>query len=130
MQHLYIYQYNDKISNSTVFFVMRVFLFKPFFVNVSVYLIKIWFILFICKWYHFVLFKVSYLHYVLIQGFTKLLDAVFTSLYIMIIFFIIKCPYCWLKFAQGICLPNFVADDFSKLILHPSILLIKDSRST
>ena len=34
-----------------------------------------------------------------------------------------------IEYPQGICLPIFVMDDFSKLFLHPSILLIKDSKS-
>ena len=32
-----------------------------------------------------------------------------------------------IDYRHGICSPTFVADDFSKLFLHPSIILTKDS---
>ena len=34
-----------------------------------------------------------------------------------------------IEYAQGICLPIFVAEEFSGLFAHPSIFLIKDSKS-
>ena len=34
-----------------------------------------------------------------------------------------------IEYTQGICPPTFAVNDFSKLFWHPSIILIKDSRS-
>ena len=33
-----------------------------------------------------------------------------------------------IKYTHGICSPTFLADDFLKFFLHPSVFLIKDSR--
>ena len=40
------------------------------------------------------LFKINYLHSILSQGFAKLLRPIFTSLYIMLIFYVFKWQYC------------------------------------
>ena len=65
-----------------------------FFANVADFSFFIWFLLFV-----FVngaisfFFKVNYLYCVLSWEFTKLFHATFTSLYIILIFYAIICPY-------------------------------------
>ena len=91
------------VFNFTIVFIISVFMFKPFFANMTVNLIKIWFVLLVCLWYPFLFFNVSYLQCVLPYGFAKLFmqfSPLYTScffsmsfVYIMLIFYVIKCPY-------------------------------------
>ena len=47
----------------------------------------------------------------------------------MFIFYATKFPNSRIEYPQGTCSLTLDVDYFSKLFLHPSILLIKDSRS-
>ena len=64
-----------------------------------------------------------------LKGLQNFSITIFTSVYIMLIFYATKFRNSRTEYPQGICSPTLDVDYFSKLFLHPSILLIKDSRS-
>ena len=98
-----------------VVFIISVLMFEMFYGNVVDFCLFILFLLFICQWYYFLLFKVNYFHSVHSEAFLSLFHAIVTSVYIMLIF-------CTITY-------TFVVDDLSKLFLHSFFLLIKNLRS-
>ena len=48
----------------------------------------------------------------------------------MLVFFMIKSPNFDMEYPQGIFSPILVVEDFSGLLAHPSIFLIKNSMSS
>ena len=127
------------VFNFTIVFIISVFMFKPFFANMTVNLIKIWFVLLVCLWYPFLFFNVSYLQCVLPYGFAKLLMQ-FSPLYTSCFFLCYLYTSCLFSMSsnvhivdieclQGICSHTFVVHDFSGLFSDPSTFLIKGSRS-
>ena len=77
---------------------------------------------------YFFLIRINYLHCVLSSGFIKLIYAIFTTIYIILIFMLSNEDIVDIEKPDGICLPEFVTDEFSGLYLHPSIIFIKQLR--
>ena len=119
------------VPNFAVVFIISVFMFELFYRNVVDFCLFIQFLLFICQWYCFLLFKVNYLYCVCIMKHSQNFFMQYSPLH----------TSCWFsipshvhivdtEYPQEICSPTFVVDDLSKLLFHPYIFLIKDSRST
>ena len=104
-----------KISNFTIFSIFQIFM---FFTNVTDLYIFIWFLLLFCQ----------YCFYCVIFLITKLFRAIFTSEYIMLIFYDSKWRYRRHKNFHGKCPLSFVVDEFSRLFLHTSVFSIIHSR--
>ena len=120
--HLCIYQYNF-----TIIFIIRAFIFELFCKNRRFLFFHAIPAVFF-EWYYFLICKVNYLHCVLTQRFTKPFQS--SPLYTSRLFSIPSNTHIVdTKCQQGICSPSLVVDDFSGLFLHPSTVLIKDSRS-
>ena len=78
---IWILKNNINIINNILIIIVLLF------IRLSIgYLIKIWFIHFLCLWYYFLLLKVNYFHCVLSWLFTKLFNATFIFVYMMLIF--------------------------------------------
>ena len=67
--------------------------------------------------------KLSLLRAIL-RIFIELFHAIFTSVYIMLMFYAFKWRNCRHWNPDEICLPTFVVDEFSGLFLHPPIFLL------
>ena len=81
------------VPSFAVVFIISVFMFELFYRNVVDFCLFIQFLLLICQWYCFLLFKVNYLYCVYSEAFTKLFHAISTSAYVMLIFYTITCSY-------------------------------------
>lgn len=88
-RHLCIYLYNDKICILTIFFIIRVFIFKVY--------VQMWFfwLAYDSSWNDGIIFilEVKYLHCVLFHRFTNFFHGIITFVYIVLIFYVIKCQY-------------------------------------
>ena len=78
---------------------------------------------------NFIIFFVSKLFIIVACSLKDFFHAIFTSVYIMLIFLPSNDHMIDTEFPQGMCSATFVVDDFSKLFLQLYILLIKISGS-
>ena len=88
--HLCIYLYNDKICILTIFFIISVFIFKVY--------VQMWFFFWLAydsSWNDGIIFifEVKYLYCVLFHRFTNFVHGIITFVYIVLIFYVIKCQY-------------------------------------
>ena len=127
MEHLCIYQYNDNIFIFQISFIISVFMYKISFANFTNFFFT-QFLVFVCKWYRFYISKLSiFVAFSLkdIQNFFMQSSSLFTPRFfsIPLHFHIVEIEY-----PQGLSFPTFAANNFSELLFHSSIILIKNSR--